>query len=72
MEVVRFQHDYNVRTELDRYQRRVFSDTWSVPEAIYQASLSELGDWAMHEFGDLDREIEETNRFVFDVAYFES
>lgn len=72
VEAVRFPHRYNLRTELDRYAGRVFSDTWSIPEETYQASLSELREWAMHQYGDLDREIEETNRFVFDVAYFNS
>ena len=70
VEAVRFPHTYNLRAELNRYAARVFSDTWSVPEAIYQQSLSELREWAMRELGDLDREIEETNRFVFDAAYF--
>ena len=72
VEVVRFPHAYAPRIELDRYEARVFSDTWSVPEALYQASLADLRDWAGHEYGDLDQEIEETNRFVFDAAYFEA
>lgn len=72
VEAVRFPHRYNLRTELDRYAGRVFSDTWSVPEGIYQQSLSDLRDWATRQYGDLDREIEETTRFVFDVAYFDS
>jgi ubiquinone/menaquinone biosynthesis C-methylase UbiE len=72
VEAVRFPIVYNPRAELDRYEARIFSDTWAVPEAIYQASLSELRDWTMREFGDLDREIEEMNRFVFDAAYFDS
>jgi ubiquinone/menaquinone biosynthesis C-methylase UbiE len=72
VEAVRFPHSYNLRAELDRYEGRIFSDTWSVPEGIYQESLSELRDWATREFGDLDREIEEMSRFVFDAAYFDS
>jgi len=72
VEVVRFPHIYNVRTELDRYTNRIFSDTWSVPEPIYQASLAELRAWVVREYEDLDRELEETNRFVFDVASFDT
>ncbi len=68
VEAVRFEHSYTLRTELDRYARRVFSDTWSVPEPIYQASLEELRAWVMAEHGDLDSEHKETAQFVFDVA----
>lgn len=71
VEVVRFPHVYTLRIELDRYEARIFSDTWSVPEEVYQASLADLRDWVMQEYGDLDQKIEETNRFVFDAAYFD-
>lgn len=70
VEVVRFPHIYTLREELNYYESRVSSDTWYVPEAIYQASLEELRIWAEHKFGDFDQEHEETSRFVFDVASF--
>ncbi len=72
VEAVRFPHTYNLRSELDRYVRRVFSDTWSVPEPVYQASLAELRAWAEREYGDLDQERVETIRFVFDIANFDT
>lgn len=72
VEVVRFPHVYTLRIELERYETRVFSDTWSVPEALYQASLADLREWVTHEYGDLDQEIEETVRFVFDAAHFDA
>lgn len=71
VEVVRFPHRYTLRLELDRYTRRVFSDTWSVPDDLYQASLNELGDWVRREYGDLDAEREETVRFVYDAVSFD-
>jgi len=71
VEVIRFSTSYTVRSELDRYVRRIFSDTWSVPEPIYQASLAELSAWSAREYGDLDQERVETIRFVFDVASFD-
>ena len=40
VEVVRFPHVYTLCVELDRYEARVFSDTWSVPEALYKASMA--------------------------------
>ena len=39
---------------------------------IYQASLADLRDWALREYGDLDQENEEISRFVFDAAYFDA
>ena len=72
VEVVRFAHTYTLGEELNRYESRVYSETWSVPDAIYQASLAELRLWAEHEFGDLNSEHEETSRFVFDVASFDT
>jgi ubiquinone/menaquinone biosynthesis C-methylase UbiE len=71
VEVLRFPHSYTVRAELDRYANRVFSETWSVPEEIYQASLIELHAWVKQKFGELDAEIEEMDCFVFDIAHFD-
>jgi len=71
VEVARSSTSYTLRSELDRYVRRVFSDTWSVAELVYQASLAELRAWVAREYGDLDQERVETIRFVFDAAYFD-
>lgn len=72
VEAVRFPHVYTLRSELDRYEGRIFSDTWSVPEALYQDSLTELRDWTTRTYGDLDQTIEETSRFCFDLAVFDA
>jgi len=72
VEVVRFPHIYTLREELSHYESRISSDTWYIPEAIYQASLEELRLWAKHEFEDLNKEHEETSRFVFDMASFDT
>lgn len=71
VEVIRFPHRFTLRLELDRYARRVFSNTWSVPDDLYQASLKDLKDWVAQEYGDLDEEREETVRFVYDAVFFE-
>ncbi|MGB7874599.1 MAG: class I SAM-dependent methyltransferase [Anaerolineales bacterium] len=72
VEVVRFPHVFTLRVELERYESRVYSDTWPVPEALFQASLADLRKWVVHKYGDLDQEIEETVRFVFDAAHFDT
>ncbi len=72
VEVVRFPHIYTLREELSHYENRISSETWYVPEAIYRASLEELRLWAEREFEDLNKEHEETSRFVFDIASFDT
>lgn len=72
VEVVRYSYPYTLRTELERFENRVGSDTWPVPEPIYQASLEALRDWVAHEFDDLDHKQEEQVRFVYDIARFET
>ena len=69
--MVRCPHVFTLRVELERYESRVYSDTWPVPEALFQASLADLRRWVLREYGDLDQQIEETARFVFDAAYFD-
>jgi len=61
-----------LREELERYASRVFSDTWSVEESLYQSSLEDLRAWTLREYGGLDKEQEDTSRFVFDATHFES
>jgi len=72
VEVIRFPHRFTLREELGRYQERVYSNTWSVPETVYRASLEELRSWVVQEYGDLDVEREDTVRFAYDIASFDS
>jgi ubiquinone/menaquinone biosynthesis C-methylase UbiE len=72
VEVVRFTDRYSLHLQLERYAGRVFSDTWSIPEDLYQASLDELRSWVEREYGDLDAEREDTARFIYDAAYFDT
>ena len=71
VEVARFTHDYTLRDELERFEARVYSDTWSVPNAIYAASLAELRAWTSREYGSLDIQLVDEVRFAIDVARFE-
>ena len=71
VEAVRFPDRFLLSEELGRFESRVYSDTWDVPDAIYQASMKELRAWVIHEFGNLDQEITDEVRFVIHVARFE-
>lgn len=70
VEVIRYSLPFTLREELERYKARVNSDTWDIPDAMYDASLEELRAWMQHEYGDLDQRVENEVRFVIDVIRF--
>lgn len=70
VEAVRFTYSFNLREELDRFESRVYSETWDLPGPIFDASMNELHSWAAQEFGSLDQEIEDDVRFVIQIARF--
>jgi ubiquinone/menaquinone biosynthesis C-methylase UbiE len=70
VEAVRFPYSFNLEEELIRFESRVFSETWDLPDAIFDASMKELRAWAAREFGSLDQELEDEVRFVIQVARF--
>jgi len=72
VEVVRYTHIYTLREELERYQTRVYSDTWKIPDDIYEESIQELHAWIVGNYGSLDQKLEEEVRFAIDVVRFES
>jgi SAM-dependent methyltransferase len=70
VEVIRFPYSFNLREELERFESRVYSETWEIPDALFDASMKELRAWAKGELGTLDQEIEDQVRFVINVARF--
>jgi ubiquinone/menaquinone biosynthesis C-methylase UbiE len=50
--------------------RRVHSDAWEVPEAVFERSLAELRAWATQEYGDLSRPRDVERRFLLDIVRF--
>jgi hypothetical protein len=40
-----------VRQELDAVERRIWSSTWKVPDAIFPACVARLKAWAMRQYG---------------------
>lgn len=66
----RFTDSINLREELDRFASRIYSETWEIPDDIFDASIKELRRFAEQEYGDLDQEIAGEVRFVIHVARF--
>lgn len=70
VEAVRFSKSFHLGEELERFGSRVYSETWDIPDAIFDASIKELRAWVMHEYGSLDREIDDEVRFVIHAVRF--
>jgi ubiquinone/menaquinone biosynthesis C-methylase UbiE len=73
VEVIRYALPFTLREELERFESRVNSDTWDIPDDIFAQSMQELRAWVESEFGDLDPDGQLTDevRFVIDVVRFE-
>ena len=72
VEAVRYTHVYSLQEELERYQTRVYSDTWKIPDDIYEESIQEVRARIVGDYGSLDQKLEEEVRFAIDVVRFES
>ena len=70
VEALRFTESFNLREKLDRFAARLYSETWDIPDAIFEESIKELRAWATAEFGTLDQELTDDVRFLIDVAHF--
>jgi ubiquinone/menaquinone biosynthesis C-methylase UbiE len=70
IEVVRYTHTYTLQEELERYQTRVYSDMWKIPDDIFEASVKELYTRIVDEYGGLNRQVEDEVRFAIDVVRF--
>jgi ubiquinone/menaquinone biosynthesis C-methylase UbiE len=70
VEAIRFNYSFNLREELGRFESRVYSETWDLPDAMFDASMKELRAWVAQEFGSLDQELEDEVRFAIQMARF--
>ena len=70
VEAIRFIESFNLREELNRFAGRIFSETWDIPDMLFEESIEELRAWVTAEYGSLDQEIKDEVRFFIDVARF--
>lgn len=70
VEAVRFPYSFRIDEQLNHFASRSFSETWDLPDELFNASMKELRAWATHEYGNLDREIQDDVRCVIHVARF--
>jgi len=71
IEVMRFPNRFTLQEELDRFNARVYSDAWHIPDDVYEASMQEVPTWVAREYGDLEQSREDEVRFVINVARFD-
>ena len=70
VEAIRFTESFNLREKLNRFAARIYSETWDLPDDIFEESMKELRAWVTAEYGGLDQEITDEVRFFIDVARF--
>ena len=70
LEVTRYPLVFSLRDELDRFASRIGSETWEIPDAIFEDSIRDLRDWTAREYGDLDEPRTDQLRVTIDLARF--
>jgi SAM-dependent methyltransferase len=70
VEVMRYPLKFTLREELERFASRIYSDSWDIPNPVFDASVQELRTWVEHEYGNLDQPREDEVRFAIDIARF--
>ena len=70
VEVLHYPLKFTLREELDRFASRIYSDSWDIPNPVFDASIQELRSWVEREYGDLDQLREDEVRFAIDIARF--
>jgi ubiquinone/menaquinone biosynthesis C-methylase UbiE len=70
LEVTRYPIPFTLGDHLDRFASRSFSETWEIPDAIFDESIRELRAWTVQEYGSLDEPRTDQLRFVIDLARF--
>jgi ubiquinone/menaquinone biosynthesis C-methylase UbiE len=68
VEAVRFPYSFRLDEHLNQFASRSFSETWDLPDELFEASMKALLAWAAHEYGNLEREIQDEVRCVIHVA----
>jgi SAM-dependent methyltransferase len=70
VEVMRYPLTFTLREELERFASRIYSDSWDIPNPVFDASMKELRTWVEGEYGDLEGPREDEVRFAIDIARF--
>lgn len=70
VEAVRYSDSIHLRQEIEHFEQRLYSETWDIPDDVFNKGIKALRAWAIHEYGDLDQDIVDEFRFLIHVAKF--
>lgn len=56
-----------LQEEIQHLYNRAWSETWDIPEPLYQESLREVVHWCRKMFNDLDQPFQVTRKFIWQV-----
>jgi SAM-dependent methyltransferase len=70
VEVLRYPIAFTLRDQLERIASRIYSDSWDIPDTIFEASVEELRGWVEQEYGDLTQQMQDEVRFAIDIVRF--
>lgn len=70
VEVIRYSLHFTLQEQLERFESRIFSDAWEIPQEAFDASIQDLRSWAESEYGDLNQRRADEVRFAIDIARF--
>ena len=60
----------SLNEQIQLIEQRAWSSTWEIPDAIFQTCALRLHDWALQQYGDLDRPISVPQSFVWEMYRF--
>ncbi len=70
VEVLRYPIVFTLSDQLERIASRIYSDSWDIPDTIFEASVEELRGWVEQEYGDLTQQMQDEVRFAIDIVRF--
>jgi SAM-dependent methyltransferase len=71
VEVLRYPLVFTLEEELERFASHIYSDSWEIPDAIFEDSIEDLRKWAEQEHGSPDQQRQDQVRFAIDIVHFE-
>ncbi|MDF5732494.1 MAG: class I SAM-dependent methyltransferase [Rhizonema sp. PD38] len=60
--------DLTVGELLKRYENRIYSASWYIPEEIFPSAIQDLQEWSKQHFGSLDYDLSHEDQFKLTVV----
>ena len=60
--------EWTVGELLNRYQGRMYSSCWQIPEDVFSQAIADLTDWCLQHYGSLEAEVSHKTHFTLTVV----